>query len=46
MVAQSEDDMRQMLIKGLTEPGARSRERKQFIKEFFGFTANGKAGSG
>ena len=44
MVAQSEDDMRQMLIKGLTEPGAGSRERKQFIKEFYGSMADGNSG--
>jgi hypothetical protein len=44
MVAQSEEDMRRMLIKGLTEPKAGSRERKQFIKDFFGSTADGHAG--
>jgi len=44
MVAQSEDDMRRMLIQGLNQPGAGSRERKQFVSDFFGFTANGKSG--
>jgi hypothetical protein len=44
MVAQSEDDMRRMLIKGLTEPESMNRERKQFIKDFFGSTADGKSG--
>jgi len=45
MVAQSEDDMRRMLVQGLTEPEAGNRERKQFIKEFFGSTADGKSGA-
>ena len=44
MVAQSEDDMKRMLIKGLTDPAAATRERKQFIQEFFGPTADGKSG--
>jgi hypothetical protein len=44
MVAQSEDDMRRMLIKGLMEPGAGSRERRQFVSDFFGPTADGKSG--
>jgi hypothetical protein len=44
MVAQSEDDMHRMLIKGLMEPGAGSRERKQFVSDFFGSTADGKSG--
>lgn len=45
MVAQSEDDMRRMLIQGLTEQGAGSRERERFIQEFFGSTADGRAGA-
>ena len=44
MVAQSEDDMRRMLIRGLTEPDADREGRKQFISDFFGFTADGKSG--
>lgn len=45
MVAQSEDDMRRMLISGLVEPGAGSRERKQFVSDFFGATADGRSGA-
>lgn len=44
MVAQSEEDMRRLLIRGLTEPEAGSRQRKQFILDFFGSTADGRSG--
>jgi len=45
MVASSEDDMRRMLIKGLTEPMADSAARKRFVSEYFGSTADGLAGA-
>jgi len=36
MVARSEKDMKTMLIKGLTEPGADSERRRCFIENMFG----------
>jgi hypothetical protein len=44
MVARSTEDMKRMLQIGLTEPTAGSRERKQFITDFFGSTADGQSG--
>jgi len=44
MVAQSEDDMRRMLIRGLTQPEADREARKRFIADFFGSAADGKSG--
>ncbi len=44
MVAQSEDDMRRMLILGLTQPAADREARRRFVSDFFGFTADGKSG--
>lgn len=44
MVAQSEDDMRRMLIKGLTQPEADQEARKRFVSDFFGSTADGQSG--
>ena len=44
MVAKSEDDMRQMLIKGLTRPEADCEARRRFISDFFGSTADGRSG--
>lgn len=44
MVAQSEDDMRRMLIKGLTQPEADSAARNRFVSDFFGSTADGRSG--
>lgn len=44
MVAQSEDDMLKMLKRGLTRPEADSIARGQFIRDFFGSTADGQAG--
>ena len=44
MVAQSEDDMRRMLLQGLTEPQTGSTGRKRFVREYFGFTADGQSG--
>ena len=44
MVAQSEDDMRRMLVQGLTEPQTGSAGRKRFVREFSGFTADGESG--
>jgi hypothetical protein len=44
MVAQSEDDLRHMLIRGLTQPEADREARKRFVSDFFGSTADGKSG--
>ena len=44
MVATSEDDMRLMLIKGLTQPEADRDARKRFVSDFFGSTADGRSG--
>jgi hypothetical protein len=44
MVAQSEDDMRRMLVEGLTQPAAGRDARKRFVSEFFGSSADGKSG--
>ena len=44
MVAESGDDMRRILIRGLTRPEVDSEARKTFVSDFFGFTADGKAG--
>ncbi len=44
MVAQSEDDMRRMLIRGLTQPEGDRVARQRFVSDFFGITADGKSG--
>jgi hypothetical protein len=44
MVAQSEDDMRRMLVRGLTQPGADREARRRFVSDFFGSTADGNSG--
>ena len=43
-LADSEDAMRRLLVRGLTEAGAGSPERKQFVSDFFGPTADGNSG--
>ena len=42
MVARSEDDLRQMIVRGLTQPDAGSAARKRFVADFFGSTADGR----
>ena len=44
MVAQSEDDMRRMLARGLIQPEAARDARKRFVSDFFGSTADGNSG--
>jgi hypothetical protein len=44
MVAQSEDEMRRMLVRGLTQPGADHEARRRFVSDFFGSTADGQSG--
>jgi hypothetical protein len=44
MVARSVDDMRDMLYRGLTQPGKDSAKRKRFIQQMFGSTLDGHSG--
>jgi len=44
MVARSIDDMRRMLIRGLTQPEADSERRRTFIRSMFGDTLDGRSG--
>lgn len=44
MVARSEQDMREMLHRGLTQPNADSEKRRQFIRQMFGDVLDGQAG--
>ena len=44
MVAGSEKDLRDMLIKGITQPGSDSKKRQNFIKEMFGGNLDGNSG--
>jgi hypothetical protein len=44
MVTKSEADMRQALIRGLTQPKADSEARKKFVRQFFGDTLDGRSG--
>jgi len=44
MVARSAEDMREMLIRGLTVPEADSDRRRQFISNVFGDMLDGRAG--
>jgi hypothetical protein len=44
MVAKSEDDMRRMLVRGLTRPEADRGARQNFLSAFFGPTADGRSG--
>jgi hypothetical protein len=44
MVARSPEDMRKMLVRGLTEPKADSASRQQFIQKTFGPTLDGHCG--
>lgn len=38
MVARTEQDLKDMLIRGLSQPKADSRKRRDFIKDMFGDT--------
>ena len=44
MVTRSVEDMRKMLIQGLTHPEVDRETRRRFISNFFGSTADGQAG--
>ncbi len=44
MVAQSEDDMRHMLVRGLTQTESGREARRRFVSDFFGPTVDGKSG--
>lgn len=44
MVARSEKDMQEMLIKGLTKPKVDSKKRGHFIKKMFHNTLDGNSG--
>ncbi len=44
MVVKSEGEMRQALIRGLTQPMADSEARRKFVKQFFGDTLDGQSG--
>lgn len=44
MVARSEKDLKDMLIKGLTHPELDSKKRQDFIKDMFGDTLDGNSG--
>ena len=44
-VAWTEDEMRDLLIGGLTEPDKDSHKRKAFIRTMFGDTLDGKSGA-
>jgi hypothetical protein len=43
MVARSQDDMRNMLFRGLTQPEADSEARQRLIHQIFGNTLDGRA---
>lgn len=45
MVARSEDDMRRMLVRGLTQPEADRAARKAFIRKTFGVNLDGRSGT-
>jgi hypothetical protein len=44
-VAWTEEEMRELLIEGLTRPEAGRAERQKFIRQMFGDTLDGKSGS-
>lgn len=44
MVARSADDMRRMLHRGLSDPGADSHRRRDFLQQMFGELLDGRAG--
>jgi len=44
MRAASEDDMRLMLARGVTQPAGDREARKRFVSNFFGSTADGQSG--
>jgi oligoribonuclease (3'-5' exoribonuclease) len=44
MVAQSEDDLAKMLVRGLTQPELDQTARRRFVSEFFGPTGDGQSG--
>lgn len=44
MVARSPEDMKQMLLRGLTEPQADAEARRRFLKTMFGNQLDGQAG--